>query len=166
MTGQRALRVNVDHVHDRALSSAQLRRCCLREEERRTQIRAHEVVPLLRRHAAERCGIKRRRIVDERVQSSERFDRCSYYSRQRVHIEQVGRYDRGRACTLTVQLIAQVFRFADRLVTMNADRGAVRVKAASDSGADAPSSPSDQHGAAGESLMHVRGVHVRYVRMI
>ena len=119
-----------------------------------------------RRDGAERRGIERRRIVDEHIQSSERLDRRIDDSRHRVHIEQVGRYDRGRAGALTVQLIAQAFRFADRLVTMNTDRGAVRVKAASHGGADAARSPRDQHGAAGEGLMHVRGVHVRHVRMI
>ena len=49
---------------------------------------------------------------------------------------------------------------------MNTDRGAVRVKAASHGSADAPRSPGDQHGAAGESLMHVRGVHVRSMQSV
>ena len=67
----------------------------------------------------------------------------------------------GRAGTLAVQLVAQPFRFADRLVTMNADVGAVCVKAAGQRCADAPGSARDQDGAAGESIS---GVHVRHVR--
>ena len=54
--------------------------------------------------------------------------------------------------TLAVQLVAQLFRFADRMVTMDADVGAVRVKAASQRRADAPGAAGDQHGAAGEGL--------------
>jgi hypothetical protein len=49
---------------------------------------------------------------------------------------------------------------------MNTDGGAVRVKTARHGSADAPRRSGDQHGAAGESLMRVRGVHVRHVRMI
>ena len=52
---------------------------------------------------------------------------------------------------LRVQLVAQLFRFADGVVTMNADVGAVRMKAAGQRRADAPGSAGDQHGAAGES---------------
>jgi hypothetical protein len=57
-----------------------------------------------------------------------------------------------------------VFRFVDRLATMNTDVGAVRVKAASHGSADAPGGARDQDGAAGKGLVHVRGVHVRHVR--
>jgi hypothetical protein len=149
MPRQGTLTVNVDHVHDGAFALAQLRRRGLREEERRAQVRAHEIVPLLRRHAAERRRIERRCVVDERVHATERSDCAGHDARQRGEIEQIRADYDGRPRTLAVQLVAQRFRFADRLVTMDTDVGAVRMKAAGQRRADAPGRTRDQNGAAG-----------------
>jgi hypothetical protein len=87
-------------------------------------------------------------------------------SGQRGHIEQVRRDDGGRLRAPPVQLIAQLFRFVDRLATMNADVGAVRVKTASKGSADAPGGARDQDDAAGQDRVTVRGVQIRHVRHV
>ena len=49
MPGKRTLRVDVDHVHDQALRSRSCGAARLRQEQRRAQIGAHQIVPA---HAA------------------------------------------------------------------------------------------------------------------
>ena len=81
MVAQRPLRVHVDDVDDDAARRAQRRQQRLGQEQRRFEIAADEIVPLLRRDGAERRRIKIRRVVDE-------------------HVEPPGPCDRARLCAI------------------------------------------------------------------
>ena len=71
----RQLGVDVDDVDDAAVLLPQLRRRRLRQEQRRLEIGADEVVPLLFRDLAHRRRIEARRVVDQRVEPPELLDR-------------------------------------------------------------------------------------------
>ena len=63
-------------VEDEALALAEFGRRGLGEEERRAQVRADQVVELVRRDGTDRRRIERGRIVDEDVEPSEGADDC------------------------------------------------------------------------------------------
>ena len=52
MIFQRSLRVNVDEIHDEAITHAQCRRCGLRQKQRRFQIGAEQIIPVCGRDLA------------------------------------------------------------------------------------------------------------------
>ena len=63
--------MDVRDVHDAAVAAAQFVRCRLGQEQRRFQVGAEQVVPLLLADICQRGGVKTRGVVDQRIELPE-----------------------------------------------------------------------------------------------
>ncbi len=111
---ERALGVDVGDVDDRALRLAQRRRRRLRQEQRRAQVGADQVLPVLGGDVADRRLEERRRVVDQRVEAAEGGERLLDDRRQLGEVEQVGLDQRDRILPHVVELGLQQPRLAGR----------------------------------------------------
>jgi hypothetical protein len=120
----------------------------LREEQRRLEVGADQVVPGRRVDSADFCGIEGRGIVHQRVEPAEAGRDGFDQTRQGVDVEQVGGEGRGgsppssaRAC---IQFRGQPVRFGRRGAIVDRDAGAGRVQRARDFRADATGGAGDK----------------------
>jgi hypothetical protein len=159
MVAQRPLRVHVDDVDDDAACGPQRRQQRLRQEQRRLQIAADEVVPLFRRHGAERCGVKVRRVVHEHIELARSCDDVLGHALEGGNVAHVCADGEGRARPRAIQLGGELLGIVGRTVIMNRDVRAGAVQRARDDGADAFRSARDEGPAPVESGVSFRPGH-------
>ena len=125
----------------------------------------HDDVPLVLGHVDEHPVAEDAGVVDQHVEPAERPGRSLDQRRQGVGVEQIGGGADGRIGASGIELVTLLFRFAGRTVKMDADIGALGMKAAGQRSTDAAGRASDQHRTLGEC---VRSVHAGMVneRMI
>ena len=151
---ERAFRVDVGDVHDRALRLAQRRRGGLRQEQRGAQVGAHEVVPGGRGDLADRRGEERRGVVHQRVEPAEGGERLLDQRRQLGDVEQVGLDQRHGVRPHAVELGLQQPRLARGSAEMQHQARPRGVEAATDAGADALRAAGDEH----DLALHAEGL--------
>ena len=128
---ERPLGVDVGDVDDRALRLAQRRRGGLREEQRRLQVGADQVVRMPPAVMSPTRRLEeRRRVVDERVEAAERLHRLLDQRRQLGDVEEVGLDQRDRLGAQVIELGLQQPRLAGRVAVVQHERRARRRAAA------------------------------------
>jgi len=157
--------VDVHHVDDQPLCRAQRRSRGLRQEQRRAQVRADEIVELRVRDRADRCRVERGRVVDQHVEPAEAPERGLDQRRQAIGVVQVGADRQRGACARSLEFRDQFVGRRTRPMVMNDDAGACCVQLASDGGAEALGAAGDEHAAAGERQVRLHDVQtVRWRR--
>ena len=122
----------------------------LRQEQRRLEVGAHQVVPVDLGDIAHRGGEEGRGVVDEHVEAAEGLDRARHQARQLRHLEQValGAQRRTRPCL--VQLALQGRGVLGGAAVVQHQVRAAGVHEARDLGAHALGGAGDQDGLAGK----------------
>ena len=138
-------RMDVDHIDDESALRPQAGRGRLRQEQRRLQIAAHEIVPLRQRDLADRRRIEARRIVDQNVQAPEFEQSRGDQLLRRVRVQKMRGEDRGRMRARAVEFVRQGNGGGRRRTIVNENIGAGGVQRARDFGADAARAAGDQH---------------------
>ena len=153
---ERAPGVNVHHVDDEAARRAQRRRCGLREEQRRAQVRADEVVELRGSDGADGRRIESRSVVDEHVDAAVTRDGLRHESGQAVDVVQVATHRERGAGAYRVQFGGKSVRSLARAVVVHDDVGARRVQGARHRGAEPLGSTRDEDAVPGQrfGLLH------------
>ena len=148
--------VNIHHVDDEPARLAQRGCCGLREEQRRPQVRADEVVELRGSDGADGCRIKSRSVVDEHVNAAVAGDGLRHERRQAVDVVQVATHRERGAGAFGVQFGDQLVRRLARTVVMHDDVGARRVQSARHRGAEPLGSARDEDAVPGQrfGLLH------------
>ncbi len=117
----------------------------LGQEQRRLQIGADQIVPVLDIDVADHRRIERRRVVDERVELAECLHRLLDQRRQLADVEQVRLDQRDGIGAQMIELGLQQARFAGRCAKMQHDGGARLVQPPADVGADPLGAAGDQY---------------------
>ena len=138
---QRTLGVDVGDVDDRAVGLPQRRRRGLRQEQRRLEVGAHQVVPVGGVDLADRRRVERRRVVDQRVEAAVGAERALDQRRQLRQLEQVRLHQRDRIGADAVELGLQQPRFAGRAAVVQHQVRARGVQPAADRRAHALAPP-------------------------
>ena len=143
---QRPLGVDVGDVHDRAALLPDGRRRLLREEQRRAQVGADQLIPVAGLDRPDGGGVEGRRVVDQHVEAAEALERRAEQKPGRDRREQVRLHLRRAAGARGIQ-----FRFQRRglgfgAAVMQHDVRAGRVQPARDRRADAPRGAGDESG--------------------
>src|SRR6185503_18064361 len=160
MVAQRPLRVHVDDIDDDAARRAQGRHESLGEEQRRLEIAAEEIVPLLERDGADRRGIEVRRVVDEHVEPAARaLEHLRGHALDCGDVAHVGADRERRLRATAIQLGGQLLGFGCRAVVVDRDVRAGRVQRARDDGANALRRTRHERGAPVEAHLSFRTRH-------
>ena len=117
----------------------------LRQEQRRLEVGAHQVVPVGGVDLADGRGMERRRVVDQRVEPAVGAERALDQRRQLRQLEQVRLDQRDRIGADAVELRLQQARFAGRRAVVQHQVRAGAVQAAADGRTHALGPPGDQH---------------------
>jgi hypothetical protein len=162
---ERALGMDVGDVHDAAAAALEVGRRGLREEQRRLEVGADQVVPGRRVDSADFCGVEGRGVVHQRVEPAETGHGGFHQARQGVDCEQVSGEGRGGFATLVrprrVQLRGQPVRFGRRAAIVDRDAGAGRVQRARDFRADATGGAGDEDGGGSGDSAHAGSIPAR-----
>ena len=158
---QRPHAVDVDDVDERAAAGAQRRRRSLRQEQRRLQVGADQVLPLRRCQGAERGRIKRRGIVDQKVQATEALAGARYQSGQGAEVAQIRAQHAGAAVPGLIQFDCQPLRILHRAMAVDRDIGTRGVQSAHNPRADAAGATGDQRGLSGKLAFLVHACSLR-----
>jgi hypothetical protein len=86
--------MDIDHVDDQPAAALQPRRRGLRQEQRRLEVAADELVPVGFGDLADRGGVEARGVVDEDVEPAPRGRGALDDARQRGRVEQVALHQR------------------------------------------------------------------------
>ena len=117
----------------------------LREEQRRAQVGADEIVPVLDGDLADRRGEERRRVVDQAVEAAEGRQRLLDQRRELGDVEEIGLDQRHRARADVVELGLQQARFAGGAPEVDHQVGAGGVQAATDRRSHPSRATGNQH---------------------
>src|SRR5688572_9417465 len=162
MVAQRPLRVHVDDVHDDAARRAQRRDERLRQEQRRFQVAAEKIVPLLERDRADRRGIEVRRVVDEDVELA--AGAVEHLRGQPLYGSDVEDVGADRECRLRSRAIEtgrELIRLTGGAVVMDRDVRTRRVQGARNDGADALRCAGDERPSTLEARLSCGTGHLR-----
>src|SRR5205823_15051356 len=105
----------------RATPLGELRRRGLREEERRAQVGADEVVPFARADALEWRRVERRGVVDEAVEAAESRGRFVDELRKRGEVEKIGLHHDARTRSRGIELGGDAPGLVARAVAVQRD---------------------------------------------
>ena len=158
--------MDVHHVDDQPARLAQGRRCGLRQEQRRAQVGADEVVELCSRDAADRSRVERGRVVHEHVEPAEASQRRIHQRGQPLDVVQVGAHGERGARARPFEFGDQRVGSGPRLVEVHHDAGPRRVQAAADCRAEALGAAGDEYAVAGEGQGGVHGLAAADARVI
>ena len=86
------------------MRGAQVRQQRLGEKQRRLQIAAHEIVPLLLGDGTERGRIEIRSVVDQHVETARALDDVSRHPLERTHVAHVRGDAESRAAALALEV--------------------------------------------------------------
>ena len=150
MVFQWSERVDIGQVQNESAPRAQLGRGRLRQEQRRTQVAADQIVEGGRGDRAERRRIETRGVVDQHIEAPEGADRGRDYRRDRRDIQQVRATQRSGSRAPAVELEHERTGVALGVAVMDDDVCPLGMQRARDRGAEAPCSPGDQYRLASE----------------
>jgi hypothetical protein len=142
---ERTQPMDVGDVEDQPPAPAQFRRGGLRQEQRRAQVGADEVLECVPRDLADRRRIEGGGIVDEHVERAEGADDGGGQRLERGEIGEIGAEGRGRRRTLGIHRAHQRAGLGGGAVVMHGQLRAPGVKGLRDDRADAPRAAGDQH---------------------
>jgi len=148
--GERAQAMDVADVQDEARVLRERRRRCLRQEERRAQVRADQVVELVGRDCADGRRIEGGCIVDEHVETSEGAHDLGDERVTGCRVGEVGTEGARRAGAFRIQAGDESVRIGLRASIVDCDPRAGRMQGLGDDGADTARGAGDEYRLAGE----------------
>lgn len=132
IASQRPHAMNVDDVEDQAVRQTQGGCSRLREEQRRFEIRADQIVPIFERDFSNGCRVKRRRVVDQNIELAEMPTSLFHQVAERGRLEQIAREPQCAIATDLFEFGAQFLSRIERAMMMDHYICAGRVQLASD----------------------------------
>ena len=115
----RQLGMDIDDIDDAAVTATQFCRCRLGQEQRRFQVGADQVAPLLLVQLVQRRREKTGCVVHHGIKMAELLYGFFDHARQRCQFDQVGLHDTGRIGPFFVQFRTQRQRVIQRSATVD-----------------------------------------------